>query len=142
MAKITRSVKVTGVLLSSPAAATVLLNGVEVQSGQIGVGQPIDTQVDLFTLEYQGEENLDETIALSISVTSGVAKFGVTEAQVLGEDNTPEWTQPWGSGNDGRTQILINGLPPEWPPTPVVPMPGGTPSDPDWSGWCFVDDFN
>jgi hypothetical protein len=139
MAKMTRKLQFTGSVMSSPAAATVLLNGVELYSGQIGVGQPIDVPgVELFVLEYQGEETVEETVAVTISITSGVAKIATTQTEVQGEGGTGvEWALPWGNGNDGRTQILINGLPPEWPPTPVTPMPGGTPENPDWSGWAF-----
>lgn len=132
MATITRNIRVTGSVMSSPVAATVLVNGVEVHSGQIGVGQPIDVpSIELFKFDFQGDDTVAETLAFSISVTSGVAKLSMTQALVNGE-----YTNVWG-GNDGRTQILINGLAPEWPPTPVTPMPGGTPENPDWSGWAF-----
>lgn len=139
MAKITRTLQVLGSVMSSPAAATILLNGVEVYSGLIGTGQPIDVPgSELVALEYQGEESIDETLAISISVTAGVAKIGPTEVEALLQgQSTPEWVLPWGAGNDGRTQILINGLPPEWPATQVDPMPGGSAEDPDWSGWAF-----
>lgn len=134
MATITKTLQVLGSVMSSPAAATVLLNGVEVYSGQIGVGQPIDVPgSELFALEYQGNEDTVDTLALSISVTSGVAKIGMT--QILNNEN--HWINPNNANDDGRTQILINGLPPEWPATPVEPMPGGNADNPDWAGWCF-----
>lgn len=134
MAIITKTLQVLGSVMSSPAAATILLNGVEVYSGQIGVGQPIDVPgSELFALEYQGNDETSDALALSILITSGVAKLGLT--QTLNEHG--EWVNPNNASDDGRTQILINGLPPEWPATPVDPMPRGTDADPDWTGWCF-----
>jgi hypothetical protein len=52
--------------------------------------------------------------------------------------NPAIWTTPGTPATDCRSNILINGQPPEWPATPVEPrMPGGTPENPDWTGWTF-----
>jgi len=152
-----------GQVLATPTAATILIEGVQVFSGQIGAGQPLDTTIDIANIISAGG-------AVSISVTSGILDVG----QVFKWENTaPAWNSATvypansiveynavtyqtggtpagmtpGVGNlwstcqslssDGRSNILINGQAPEWPATPVVPMPGGTEQNPDWAGWAF-----
>ena len=113
-----------GKIEATPTAATILIEGAEVYSGQIGTGQPLDTQINLAEIDSDGG-------AVSISVTSGVAKIG------------PVWYNLTGNaGNvilsdDMRSSILINGQAPEWPATPVDPMPRGSEGSPDWTGWHF-----
>lgn len=143
----TRQLKFDGQVMSTPAAATIIVNGVEVYSGQVGVGKPLNELVDLQVVEFEGTGG-QEVVSISVSVTSGVARFGTIMAdQTPGTEYAP-WVYPgperyspegqvtegW---DDGRQNILINGLPPEWPPLPIGPQPGGTPEDPNWSGWCF-----
>jgi hypothetical protein len=125
-----------GRVFATPSAVTILKNGVEIFSGQVGSGQPLDTEITLF------EQTIAlpcpaENLALSMSVTSGVITFG--DVQLYVDDYTPpEYVWPVSlEGTDLRTSILINGALPEWPATPVEPMPGGTESDPDWQGWFF-----
>lgn len=158
-----------GRVFSTPSAVTALVDGVEVFSGQVGVGQSLDTDIELF-------EITDVTSgAVSISVTSGVVSIGLLATEETADpwnikaeyfesyvaeyngttymcksNGTPVGTlptdttywepyvlpSPWLTG-DVRADILINGSAPEWPATPVVPMPGGTPEDPDWYGWYF-----
>jgi hypothetical protein len=125
-----------GRVFATPSAVTILKNGVEIFSGQVGAGQPLDTEITLYTNEIPlpcPAENL----ALSISVTSGVITFG--DVQLYVNDWTPPvYLYPTSlEGTDLRTDILVNGSLPEWPATPVDPMPGGTESNPDWQGWFF-----
>jgi len=158
-----------GQVLATPTAATILIEGSQIFSGQIGAGQPLDTTIDIANVVSAGG-------AVSISVTSGILDVGPVskwENTAPAWDNTvaypanavvlynsitwrtPNGTQagytpgvagPAGQQNwytlqteasDCRTNILINGQPPEWPATPVVPMPGGTEQNPDWACWAF-----
>lgn len=154
-----------GRVFATPSACTTLIEGVEVHSGQVGAGQPLDTQITLFAIDTAGG-------ACSISVTSGVISVGsvwISDALLWNVDyvydsgknvtnsgayyesiaqvpkGTPLTdTNYWAPitladtfGPDERTNILINGQAPEWPATPVDPMPGGTPQSPNWSGWFF-----
>jgi len=105
---------------ATPTAATILIEGQEVYSGQIGAGQPLDTEINLAEIASNGG-------AMSISVTAGVAKIGAVCYNIV--DGIPS--------DDLRTSILINGQAPEWPATPVDPMPGGTEENPVWTGWNF-----
>lgn len=158
-----------GQVLATPTAATILIEGSQVFSGQIGAGQPLDTNIDIANLVSAGG-------AVSISVTSGILDVGpvfkwpdtapawnssavYAEGDYVeyngvvyvcqGPTSTPGFTPgisvAWvtaestlGGGIDVRTNILINGQPPEWPATPVEPrMPDGTEQNPDWAGWGF-----
>jgi hypothetical protein len=156
-----------GQVAATPTAATILIEGVQVFSGQVGAGQPLNTTIDYANLVSNGG-------AVSISVTSGILNVG----QVFKWDTSaPAWSNstaynegdaveyggdiwlastampanmvPAGTPgvlpgwklepvtNDVRSNILINGQPPEWPATPVTPMPGGDEENPDWTGWGF-----
>lgn len=125
-----------GRVFATPSAVTIQKNGVEIFSGQVGVGQPLDTEITLY------EETIAlpcsaENLALSMSVTSGVITFG--DVQLYVNDWTPPtYLYPASVGGpDLRTNILINGSLPEWPATLVDSMPAGTESNPDWQGWFF-----
>jgi hypothetical protein len=153
-----------GQVLATPTAATILIEGSQVFSGQVGTGQPLNTTIDYANVVSNGG-------AVSISVTSGILNVG----QVFKWDTSaPAWssTVPYSTGdaveyngsiylastnipattitpdqiagwklepldNDVRSNILINGQAPEWPATPVDPMPGGSEQDPNWTGWAF-----
>ena len=158
-----------GQVLATPTAATILIEGSQVFSGQIGAGQPLDTNIDIANLVSAGG-------AVSISVTSGILDVGsvfkwpdtatawnsgavYAEGDYVeyngvvyvcvGPTSTPGFTpgisEAWvtaestlgATGSDVRTNILINGQPPEWPATPVDPMPGGTEQNPVWTGYGF-----
>lgn len=152
-----------GRIFATPTAATVLIDGQEVLSGQIGAGQSLDTQFEFLNVTSNGG-------AVSITVTSGVMTVGSVGIQYTpaawdsstayrvgglvtsgGQiyvciqnspagtpvSNTAYWQTDTGFDPDGRESILINGQPPAWPATPVTPMPGGTPENPDWFGWYF-----
>ena len=154
-----------GRVFSSPSAITILVDGQEVFSGQVGTGQSLDTEITLATVATTGS-------AVTLSVTSGV----ITSGPVLTDCTTEAWTVTdaylpysyvvnngtyymttasvpantpitdtnyWavvpqlGTVDCRNNDELINGQPPEWPATPVDPMPGGTESAPDWQGWFF-----
>ena len=115
------NVEFYGRVFATPSAATILVEGTEVFSGQVGSGQPLDTPLVLATTS-QPAGNL----AVSVSVTSGV----ITVGQVLSDGAN-------GGADIRNNDILINGQAPEWPATPVDPMPGGTPESPGWQGWFF-----
>lgn len=119
-----------GRVFATPSAITVLVDGNEVLSGQVGTGQPLDTETTF--LEYNwGEPTPPGAVTpVSISVTSGVVSIGPWFVQAF-PGQTTEF------GPDVRQNILVNGALPEWPATPVTPMPGGTPENPDWYGWFF-----
>jgi hypothetical protein len=152
-----------GQVLATPTAATILIEGSQVFSGQVGAGQPLDTTIQYANIASAGG-------AVSISVTSGILNVGQvwkdptppawsdTVEYVVGDEVTyegieyvnnygspvgappPDAGQPWVElyvEADARTNILINGQSPEWPATPVTPMPGGTPENPVWTGWAF-----
>jgi len=153
-----------GRVFATPSAATILIEGQEVFSGQVGSGQPLDTPITLL-------ETVSAGGAVSISVTSGVisvgtvnnctlagawnpsttytfpyqcsyndANYNLTQNAPAGTvpTNTEYWEViPTTSGPDRRSSILINGVAPEWPATPVTPMPGGTQADPNWAHWFF-----
>jgi len=108
---------------ADPTAATILVNGNEVYSGAIGSASAIG---DVFTLEVPTDLNQSDTASISISTTSGILLFASVSSDTI---DYPDFRI--------SSSILINGQPPEWPATPVVPMPGGTEQDPDWTGWFF-----
>jgi hypothetical protein len=109
-------VNILGRVFSTPAAITVIKDGVEIHSGQVGQGMPLDT--DLHLLEFDWDNATDDAIsAVSISVTTGVVTVGACLGQAL---------------CDMRQNILINGQAPEEPASDL----GFTPA-PNWAGWYF-----
>jgi hypothetical protein len=151
-----------GEILATPTAATILIEGESVFSGQIGAGQPLDAQIDIANVVSNGG-------AVSISVTSGILNVGqvfkwentapawnnttVYPANSTAEYNSVTWVTGGGAqagyipgvsnawstcqsmSNDCRTNILINGATPVYPATP--PQPTGGAENPDWAGWAF-----
>jgi hypothetical protein len=113
------NLELKGRIFATPSALTMIVDGEEIHSGQVGSGQPLDTEIVLVEMS---DVTPDSTLSVTISVTAGV----ITVGQVLDR-----------VGHDIRTNILINGSLPLWPATPVDPMPGGSPGEPDWSGWFF-----
>jgi hypothetical protein len=111
----TMEVTIPGRIFSTPAAVTVLVGGTEKYSGQVGQGVTLDTETDLLTFEWDAADN--DTVSVSIAVTSGV----VTVGAALGQAQC-----------DMRKNILINGQSPEEPSTSVDFVPA-----PDWAGWFF-----
>ncbi len=107
-----------GRVLSTPAAMTLLVNGVEVHSGQVGTAMPLDTQIVLTSYDWASDAKAGDTVAVNISVTTGVLTLG---SVIMQEGAT-----------DQRKNILINGQSPETPATPM----GQNPED-EWAGWYF-----
>lgn len=137
MAIVTRQLRIAGRLMASPTAATITVNGNEAYSGPLASGEPLDTEdTTLAVVNYQGSDSDLDPLTINIEVTSGVVKFGLFWVN----SDSPE--HPWiydfdDLDTDCRSNILINGLPPEWPASPVEPMPKGTEEAPNWSGWNF-----
>ena len=122
-------IEFSGRVLATPSAMTVLFNGTEVFSGQVGAGQPLDQSIILTTHEW-ASNTASETASVSISVTSGVLDIAACGYSFDDVDPTTDCRV--------SSTILINGVAPEWPATPVEPrMPNGTEQDPDWSYWGF-----
>ncbi len=107
-----------GRVLSTPAAVTILVNGVELHSGQVGTAMPLDTQIVLASYDWASGAKAGDNVAVNISVTTGVVTVG---SVIMAEGAT-----------DQRKNILINGLSPETPATPM----DQTPED-EWAGWYF-----
>jgi len=127
-----------GRVFATPSAVTIVQNGSEIFSGQVGTGQPLDTELNLFqTTIAQPAANTTATYSVSMSVTSGVITAG--DVGIVFDDGETAYllSGPNGIGPDLRENILVNGSLPEYPATPVNPMPGGTESNPDWQGWFF-----
>ena len=128
---------ILGRVFATPSAVTIIMDGVEVFSGQVGIDQPLDTQLNLFqTTLAKPTGNSSATYSVTMSVTSGVVTVGDTTVQYPDGNYVYMLTDP-DQGTDLRENILVNGSLPEWPATPVDPMPGGTSSSPDWQGWFF-----
>lgn len=115
------NVSFRGRVYATPSAVTILVEGTEVFSGQVGAGQPLDTLLSLATVPLA-----TGNLAVSMSVTSGVVGVGPVVSNGLN-----------GYEDTRNNDILVNGQAPEWPATPVNPMPGGTQQNPDWTGWLF-----
>lgn len=115
-------IEMKGRVFSTPAAITVLFDGMEIHSGQVGLGVPLDVETELVSHEWTGAQPTDIG-SVSVSVTSGVITVGPVFQHT--------------GGYDMRKNILINGQPPSWPATTMDFMPGGTEDDPNWSGWFF-----
>lgn len=115
---------------ANPTAVTVLINGQQAFSGQLGSGTPMGENFDSATME-SGLNN-GETATVAISCTSGIVAIG---PWLLASAIPTGYAAP----DDIRTSesVLINGQPPEYPASPVFPMPKGNANAPDWSGWFF-----
>jgi hypothetical protein len=124
-----------GRVFATPSAVTIVQNGTEIFSGQVGTGQPLDTELNLFQSTVPAPVGTTTaTYSVSMSVTSGVITCGDTLVQY---DDSETYVMVPGEGPDLRANILINGQPPEWPSTPIDTMPGGTEGAPNWQGWFF-----
>jgi len=107
---------------ADPTAATIIVNGTQVFSGVLGSGTIIGETFE--TQPIPVDVNPGQSGSMSISVTSGILNCGGVYSDVC---NYPDFRV--------SSSTLINGQPPEWPATPVSPMPGGDAENPDWDGW-------
>lgn len=142
MTTATRQLKIQGYLETETASAIIAINGVEVFNGVVGVGHtgpmPPSEIVDLATFTFEGQTTPNQEIHVAITVTSGSAAFASLfvnrNSDPLGE---PTWRYPASETDDGRTNILVNGVEPQWPSDGGPTVPGGTPENPIWIGWAF-----
>jgi hypothetical protein len=107
---------------ADPTAATIIVDGTQIFSGVLGAGVTIGQTFETDPLPISA--NVGDTVSMSIAVTSGVLKCGGVYSDVC---SYPDFRV--------NNTELINGVAPEWPASPVDPMPGGTEADPDWNGW-------
>jgi hypothetical protein len=145
-----RQIQFQGQVEATPSAATILIDGVQVFSGQVGAGLPLNADLTLATISVDNPANVQSTISVSVAVTSGIVRVGSMVADcgnpnfgnILTNDQKAtigliidETGNFYGSGVE-RTNILINGQAPEYPATPVGFDPGPV-NSPDWNGWRF-----
>ena len=135
-----RFLNIHGAVVAKPAAATILVNGTQVFSGQIGSTLNLDEFTNnLLTVSYDTDATaiIKNTISVSIAITSGVVKLGHMESDNFpADDGKDQWILP--TSNKERTKILINGQDPEYPPYPLPPEQSPGPQDnPHWMGWNF-----
>ena len=107
---------------ADPTAATIIVDGTQIFSGVVGAGTTIGETFETDPLPVS--LNPGQTASMSIAITSGILKCGGVYSDA---DDYPDFRV--------NNSELINGAPPEWPASPVDPMPGGTPENPDWNGW-------
>lgn len=157
-----RSIKIEGSVAVNPANGVVRINGTDVYRGPFGLDAELEAPcTELAVVSFDGEWDKNQYIDIEIVCLSGLFRVGTIWTKNRDEEfgdkpGFQTWilpaghqrsTNPWSrhawvpnyptDNNDGRRLIKINGQPPEWPSTPVEPMPQGTPDNPDWTGWCF-----
>ena len=150
-----RQIQFIGQNCATPSAATILIDGTQVFSGQVGSGQPLNADITFTTVTLDSApSNVQSTVSVSVAVTSGILRVGSMVADTGGvvswAGNASPLTNDQKSivgllvdetGNfyapaTERSNILINGSAPEYPATPVGFDPGPA-DDPAWDGWCF-----
>ncbi len=150
-----RQIKFLGQVAATPSAATILIDGNQVFSGQVGSGQPLNADITFTTVTLDSApSNVNSNVSVSVAVTSGILRVGSMVADTGGivqwsGNGSPlssdeksvialivdETGNFYGAGVE-RSNILINGAPPEYPATPVGFDPGPV-DNPAWDGWCF-----
>lgn len=153
----TRTIKLNGMIVASPATISVSVDGAQVYSGVVGADAELDTPVVLRELSI---DNADDTVwatkSVSIEVTQGIVKVGtmpcnigtVADGYDFDADEADGWKQdnqgyynpgrhasPYGDTTE-RTSILINGSAPTAPAVDTGFNPGEAGSE-HWSGWFF-----
>ncbi len=115
---------------ANPTAVTVLINGHQAFSGQLGSGTPMGENFDSPAMTTDFENG--ETATVTVSCTSGIVSIG---SWLLSTATPVGYAPP----EDLRVSesVLVNGQPPEYPASPVFPMPRGNINAPDWTGWFF-----
>ena len=150
-----RQIKFLGQVCATPSAATILVDGNQVFSGQVGTGEPLNADVAFTTVTLDSlSSTVQSTVTVSVAVTSGILRVGAMIADTGGgsewSGNSSTLTNDekviiasivdetgnfYGPGVE-RSNILINGSAPEYPATPVGFDPGPV-DNPSWEGWCF-----
>lgn len=148
-----RTVKLNGQIVASPASITVTVDGTQVFSGAVGDGAELDTPMLLETLTI---ENADDTVwaekSVEVAVTAGIIKVGTMPANTgdisglavdsptrelqddAGYYNPGKNVSPYGDTTE-RTSILIAGAAPTTLDNQGFdPGPEGAEH---WSGWHF-----
>lgn len=150
-----RQIQFQGQVCATPSAMTILVDGTQVFSGQVGTGLPLDADLTLATITVDKPSNATSTISVSVSVTSGVVKVGSIVADTGGLTEWNGASSPlsndekvtfnllcdetgnfFGAGVE-RSSILINGSAPEYPATPISGADPGPVENPTWDGWRF-----
>lgn len=150
-------------LNESPSTATVTLNGTQVFNGEVGAGQEVGTTIDLCTMTATSASSVSVAVntgyikvgklqcdvdhpAWDISESYNLGNKVVNSGNIyVALQNVPRntpisdvayWAGAIADTTDwDRSNILIDGVAPAWPP--VEPFPGGTEENPDWDGWFF-----
>lgn len=127
--------------VTTPTVAIVTINGVEVFNGTIEVADPPPvttppTVVPIIYGDYNGNDTESQTLTVEIEVVSGSTSFASMEVDTTAVP-PKDWIGSFDTTSAGRSNILINGAPPSWPGDDGPTVPGGTPENPDWSGWAF-----
>jgi hypothetical protein len=150
-----RQIQFIGQNCATPSAATILIDGTQVFSGQVGSGQPLNADITFATVTLDSAPaNTQSTVSVSVAVTSGILRVGSMVADTGGSASWAGNASPltndqkaivgllvdetgnFYSAGVERSNILINGSAPEYPATPVGFDPGPVDA-PDWNGWCF-----
>jgi hypothetical protein len=149
-----RQIQFQGQVCATPSAATILIDGTQVFSGQVGTGQPLNADLTLATITVDKPANAQSTVSVSVAVTSGIVRVGSMVSDTGGVEQWAGNTSPLTSDEKNivgltvdetgdfygaaveRSSILINGSAPEYPATPVGFDPGPV-DNPTWDGWAF-----
>lgn len=111
----------------SPASVSVTTNSGSCKSGQVRYLQTTwPAWDDTSTYAFQA------LVAHNVSIWEATANIAANSIPGI----NPEWKwlcSQWSP--DKRTSIELDGAAPAWPA--AEPYPGGTPENPDWSGWFF-----
>lgn len=111
-----------GAVMQRPALVSICVNNVEVFSGEIEVNdEEFQQELELLDGIIYRHAEPQKSVTMKITVLDGVVKFGSVFAyDLLGP------VRPFNKDNDGRTNIQINGVPPEL-----------TKEAENWTGWLF-----
>jgi len=94
-----RQIQFQGQVEATPSAATILIDGVQVFSGQVGAGLPLNADLTLATISVDNPANVQSTISVSLAVTSGIVRVGPMVADCGNpkphEINDPIVNQHW-----------------------------------------------
>jgi len=153
----TRTIKLNGLIVASPATISVSVDGTQLYSGVVGADAELDTPVVLRELSFENADDTNwATKNVSIEVTQGIVKVGTMPCNIgtvadgydfagdltngdkqdgEGYYNPGRHSSPYGDATE-RTNILINGSAPVAPAEDTGFDPGEAGSE-HWSGWFF-----